>query len=378
MGIGAVKASGAEVMAFDRWSERFARQVEGTERRGRYSAGVDSVMTALRTLSALALLWLGGTLVIDGSLSLGGMLALNGLATMFQQPVSSLAASWQRVQMVRASFERIADVMRAEPEQASPAALPAPAVSGGIELRNVSFRYDTHAPYVLRDVSLSIRPGQKVALVGATGCGKSTLAKLLLGLYQPAEGTIVYDGLDLRSMNLQSLRQKWGCVLQEPFLFHASLRDNIAFQNRRLTHEEVERAARTAEIHQDIERMPMGYETRIDELGQSLSGGQRQRVAIARAVAGEPAFLLLDEATSHLDVATERSVDRNLDALRCTRVVIAHRLSTIQNADVIVLLDDGRIVEQGSHEELMAKGGRYATWCGAMQSSITKSGRRNI
>jgi ATP-binding cassette subfamily B protein len=162
-------------------------------------------------------------------------------------------------------------------------------------------------------------------------------------------------------MTLPSLRQQWGSALQEPFLFSSSLRENISFHNSQLTDAEVIRAAEIAEIHSDIVQMPMGYETRIDEFGQSLSGGQRQRIAIARAVAGNPSLLLLDEATSHLDVLTERGVERNLDELACTRIVIAHRLSTIRNADLIVVLEDGAIVEQGSHQYLLSQGGLYMT-----------------
>jgi ABC-type bacteriocin/lantibiotic exporter with double-glycine peptidase domain len=199
-----------------------------------------------------------------------------------------------------------------------------------------------------------------VALVGRTGCGKSTLARLLLGLHQPTAGKILFDGVDLRAMNLEHFRRRWGCAFQEPFLLHTPLRENISFHNVELTDEQVVRAAKIAEIHDDIAMMPMGYQTRMDELGQSLSGGQRQRIALARAVAGNPSFLLLDEATCHLDAITERAVSGNLDLLSCTRIIIAHRLSTVQNADLIVVLEDGRIVEMGSHGQLLTKNGLYA------------------
>ena len=359
MGISTLKAAGAEQATLDRWSGLLAKQLDSSWQRGRYFAGVEAAMTAVRTFSPLFLLWLGSTLVLNGSMSLGTMLAVNGLAAVFLQPVASLVLSGQRLQLAGAHLERIADVMHAQPEQDWNAS-PAPRLSGKIELRNVSFRYDAHSPLVLRNISLTIHPGQKIALVGRTSSGKSTLAKLLLGLYTPSEGQIEYDGVSLHSMSLQSVRWQWGTALQEPFLFSSSLRENIAFHDPAISEAGVIRAALLAEIHRDIVRMPMGYETRIDEAGQSLSGGQRQRLAIARAIAGNPRFLLLDEATSHLDTVTEAAVDENLDTLSCTRVVIAHRLSTIRNADLIVVLEEGAIVEQGSHDQLLRQHGVYA------------------
>ena len=309
--------------------------------------------------------------MVKGSITLGTMFALNSLTAMFLQPVTSLIMSWQRVQMARASLERIADVLQADPEQSASVACSLPPLTGALELRNVSFRYDANAPEVIRGISLCVRAGQKVALVGRTGCGKTTLAKLLLGLYQPTAGQILFDGVDLRAMNLERFRRQWGCAFQEPFLLHSSLRENISFHNAELTDEEVIRAAKIAEIHDDVAMMPMGYQTRMDELGQSLSGGQRQRIALARAVACDPSFLLLDEATCHLDAMTEHTVSGNLDSLSCTRIIISHRLSTVQNADVIVVLEDGRIVEMGSHEQLLSENGLYAALVDSQESATS-------
>ena len=371
IGVGAVKASGAETATLDRWSGMLAKQLDTSRRRGLYSASLDSLMTAVRSSSTLFLLWLGGGLVVKGSITLGTMFALNSLTAMFLQPVTSLIMSWQRVQMARASLERIADVLQADPEQSASVACSLPPLTGALELRNVSFRYDANAPEVIRGISLCVRAGQKVALVGRTGCGKTTLAKLLLGLYQPTAGQILFDGVDLRAMNLERFRRQWGCAFQEPFLLHSSLRENISFHNAELTDEEVIRAAKIAEIHDDVAMMPMGYQTRMDELGQSLSGGQRQRIALARAVACDPSFLLLDEATCHLDAMTEHTVSGNLDSLSCTRIIISHRLSTVQNADVIVVLEDGRIVEMGSHEQLLSENGLYAALVDSQESATS-------
>jgi ABC-type bacteriocin/lantibiotic exporter with double-glycine peptidase domain len=237
---------------------------------------------------------------------------------------------------------------------------PAPPLTGRLELKNVSFRYDPNAPWVLRNVSAVVEPGQKVALAGRSGSGKSTLAMLLLGLYPTTEGEILYDGIPLGRLNLRLLRGQFGVVLQEPALLGGSIRQNIAFRDPDIPLEEVMEAARLAAIHEEILQMPMGYETLVGEGGAALSGGQRQRLAIARALAGRPALLLLDEATSHLDAATERQVDQALSNLSATRIVIAHRLSTIRNADQILVLSGGEIVEHGTHEALLARGGLYA------------------
>ncbi len=359
-GVSTLKASGAEESTLARWSGLLGKQLGASAQRSHFTARIDAALTVIRVFSPLLLLWMGGIQVLEGSMSLGTMLAVNALAAAFLQPIGSLVLSAQRLQLAGAHLERIADVMQAEPEQDRRKVRPAPRLSGKIELRNVSFRYDSHAPKVLDNLSLTIYPGQKVAVVGRTGSGKSTLAKLLLGLYSPTEGEILYDGVPLHAMNLQAFRSQWGTVLQDSFLFNSSVRENISFHNPQMSMQDLVTATRIAEIHYDIMQMPMGYETRVDEGGRGLSGGQRQRLAIARAVASEPRVLLLDEATSHLDVMTEALVDRNLDALSCTRVVIAHRVSTIQNADLILVLEGGAVAEQGSHHQLLARDGHYA------------------
>src|SRR5207248_6684554 len=207
---------------------------------------------------------------------------------------------------------------------------------------------------------LTVEAGQKVAIVGPSGAGKSTLGKLFLGLYMPTEGSILYDGIPLERLHYQEVRRQFGVVLQEATLFSGSILSNITLNNPSMDKEQVARAAEIAAIDGDIMRMPMAYETYVSEGGSALSGGQRQRLAIARAIAHKPALLLLDEATSHLDVVTEQRIAEHLQALACTQIIIAHRLSTIRNADVILVLDQGTIVEQGSHHELLQHDGYYA------------------
>jgi ABC-type bacteriocin/lantibiotic exporter with double-glycine peptidase domain len=359
-GIATLKATGAEHRALDRWSDLFAAELNVALERGRLSALVDAAMAALRVASPLLLLWVGAQRVLDGSLSLGEMLALSALAGAVLGSLTSLTASGQRLQLAGAYLERLGDVLEAEPEQGLRTPRPAPRLSGRIEVDGLGFRYDPTSPWVLHDISLSIAPGQKVALVGATGSGKTTLGMLLLGLYEPTEGELRYDGLPLRELDYRGLRSQFGVVLQEPVLFSDSIRRNIAFARPDLPLAQVEAAARAAAIHDEIARMPMGYETLVAEGGGGLSGGQRQRLALARALAGRPAVLLLDEATSHLDVVTEGRVEVALRGLACTRIVIAHRLSTVRDADLILVLDGGRIVERGTHAALVAAGGHYA------------------
>ena len=359
-GIPMLKASGTEERAFERWTDLFFRQLNVSLERGRLSARLDTTMGTLRVLSPLLLLWVGAGLVLGGGLSLGSMLALSALAASFLSPIASLVMNGQQLMLVGAHLERIADVLDAEPEQGGAADGLSLRLTGRLEVRNLSFQYDPHSPLVLRDVSFAVEPGQKVAIVGATGSGKSTLTMLLLGLYRPTCGQIFYDGVPLEKFNLRALRGQVGVVLQESFLFSGSILQNVLLNNPSAPVTRACEVVELAGLRDDVQAMPMGLETPVAERGGSLSGGQRQRVALARALLNAPPVLILDEATSHLDVVTEAAVDRNLSGLDCTRVVIAHRLSTVSNADQILVLDEGSVVERGTHNELLGAEGRYA------------------
>jgi ABC-type bacteriocin/lantibiotic exporter with double-glycine peptidase domain len=359
VGIETLKVAGAENRALENWANLYVDELNIALRRSRLMAVLEAVNGFLYATAPLALLVVGAHLVLSGELSLGTMLAGGALAAAFLAPLGGLIQSALQLQMLGSYVERIDDVMVTEPEQRRDA-VPPPRLSGAIDIHRVSFRYGPSEPLVVRDVSLSIEPGSMVAIVGRSGSGKSTLAALLLGLYSPTEGSIVYDGYDLAELDHRKLRQQLGVVPQQAFLFSGSIRSNLALADPLAPYESIAAAARRACIDEDIRAMPMGYETILSDGGASLSGGQRQRLALARALLHEPAILLLDEATSSLDAATERSVMATLTELRVTRIVIAHRLSTVAGADRIIVMDEGFVVESGTHAELLARRGRYA------------------
>ncbi|MFI7463934.1 peptidase domain-containing ABC transporter [Nonomuraea sp. NPDC049646] len=356
-GIETLKASGAEKRAVDQWSSHFARQLDADVRAGLTRGLLESALAAIRVTAPLGLLWLGAWRVLDGQLTVGALVALNAIALGALTPLGSLMTGLQSLQQAGAHFDRLSDILASEPEPSN--GIEVLRLRGAVELRGVSFRHDPRAPWTVRDVSVSIRPGQKVALVGASGSGKSTLARLLLALHTPVHGEIRYDGVPAAELNLRTLRRQFGVVTQDPSLFSGSIRENIALNEPGASLERVVAAARLAALHDEIMDMPMGYETMLTD-GGGLSGGQRQRLALARAVLSRPKVLLLDEATSNLDSATEAAIEANLSRLVQTRIVIAHRLSTVRDADLILVIDAGRVVQRGTHDELTAMGGKYA------------------
>lgn len=363
-GINTVKSMAIEQTVRWRWEEYFGKSVKTKFSGQKISNALQIFSGLLQTLVSTGLLWFGAWLVIQNELTIGQLVAFNMLLGNIISPFQRLIVLWNQLQEVVISVERINDVLDAELEedwqQETRQALPP--IRGYIQFKNVTFRYNPASDFnILENLSFEVQPGQTVALVGRSGSGKTTLSKLILGLYPPTDGKMLIDGYDVTTLSMRSLRQQVGVVDQNTFMFGGTIRENISLGHPEATLEEVIEAAKQAGAHQFIKDLPMGYETEIGEGGGLLSGGQRQRVAIARALLGNPRLLIFDEATSSLDTESERIIQTNLSTIlqNRTTLVIAHRLSTIRNADLILVLDKGILVESGTHDELMARRGQY-------------------
>lgn len=362
-GIQTVKAMAVEPPFVRRWEEQLAGYVRASFRATSMMMIAGQSATCVQKVATVAVLWLGAYRVIDGDLSIGQLIAFNMLAAQVTGPILRLVNLWQEFQQVGISMQRLGDVLNTQPEPSyNPNRTTLSRVMGQVRFQEVTFRYRPDGPEVMKKMSFSVEPGHTIGIVGRSGSGKSTIAKLLQRLYVPERGRILVDGMDLAQVDPAWLRRQVGVVLQENVLFNGSVRNNIALTDPGLAMEPVIQAAKMAGAHEFILELAEGYDTLIGEHGCTLSGGQRQRIAIARALVANPRILIFDEATSALDYESEAVIQRNMAQICKGRTVfiIAHRLSTVRPAHRIYVVDKGEIVEDGSHDELLRLDGFYA------------------
>jgi subfamily B ATP-binding cassette protein HlyB/CyaB len=362
-GVETLKAMAVEPHMQRRWEEQLAGYVQASFRVTNLGNVGSQSIQLISKISTAALLYFGARLVMDGALTVGELVAFNMLASRMTQPVLRLAQIWQDFHQARLSIDRLGDILNTHPETALvPTRSALPAIRGVVEFDHVFFRYRPDGPEILHDISIQFPAGQVVGIVGSSGSGKSTLARLVQRLYVPERGRVLVDGADLALIDVSWLRRQIGVVLQENVLFNRSVRDNIALAAPSMPMDQVIAAADLAGAHEFILELPHGYDTPVGERGVLLSGGQRQRIAIARALATNPRILIFDEATSALDYESERIIHTNMRRICAGRTVfiIAHRLSTVRQVHRIIAVERGRIVEDGSHDELLRVGGRYA------------------
>jgi NHLM bacteriocin system ABC transporter peptidase/ATP-binding protein len=362
--IESIKASGLEDEAFGQWSGIQAKLLNAERELASSSIVLDMIPTLISGLTVTAILILGGLRVIEGSLTLGSLVAFQALMASFSEPVAALVNQAGSFQLIKGALDRLEDVYNyplGEVQRNDAAAMLLPAkLTGRIELRNVQFGYSPLEPALISGLSILVAPGSRVALVGASGSGKSTIGRLICGLYAPWDGDILIDGVKRQHIPPEVLANSIAYVDQDIFLFEGTVRDNLTLWDATISEVELSSALKEAEIQEDIAIRAGNYDTHVNEGGTNFSGGQRQRIEIARSLVGRPSIIVLDEATAALDPITEKAIDDNLRRRGCTCIIIAHRLSTIRDCDEIIVLRQGKVAERGTHETLLALDGEYA------------------
>ena len=362
-GVQTVKAQNAEVVSRWKWQDLYSKYISRTFEQTITGTVIQQFSQVLQKISQLLVLWVGAQLVLDGYLSLGQLIAFRIISGYVTQPVLRLSSIWQNIQELKISFERLSDVIDTpqESDETDKEKIPLSEIEGDVRFEEITFGFSKTGPKIINELNLNIKKGQFVGIVGESGSGKSTLMKLLPRLYSPDKGRIFIDNTDIDKVELYSLRRQIGVVPQEPLLFSGTISHNIALNNPNASAEEIVNAAKIADAHDFIMKLPDGYSSSIGERATTLSGGQRQRIAIARTLLGNPKLLIMDEATSALDYKTEKNVCDNLSKSLDKKTVffITHRLATIKDADLIVLMDKGNIAEIGNHDSLINKKGKY-------------------
>jgi len=362
-GIHTIKSTASEITSRWKWEDLYVESLKVRSKAAMINSMTQSVAQMLRTLSIMILLWYGTYLVMEGEMTIGQVMAFNMIVMMVMAPINKILGMWNEIQETIMSVERLNDIYDQTPEERldEESLQHLPKINGHIKFEKVNFAYSRADKYILKNVTFEASPGQTIAIIGRSGSGKTTLINMLMRFFTPTAGKILIDGYNIHQMSIQSLRQQIGTVLQETHLFNGTIRENIALGKPDSSFGEIVEAATLAAAHEFIKDLPMGYNTVVGERGMGLSGGQKQRLAIARALIGDPKILIFDEATSALDNESEKAIQTNLESITKDRTtfIIAHRLSTVKNADKILVLDRGAIVEEGNHEQLIKKRGLY-------------------